>query len=210
MISFVKLGVRWSGRLVMEKGRAASFVWFAGGALLLGYVVVLAPINGRLESESLREPGLKAQFEEKLVLASALKAWHDRKATLASELVNLEKSLAGHPSLPFDNLMQMARGHGIQVMSLEREGVPRQGEAYVDEFARVRMSGSFVAFARFVDDLANMRSANTTLRDMRWVAGAGQTVELEAMVQAYRPLSPQELAAKLARGGKTSPPKGAR
>ena len=67
-----------------------------------------------------------------------------------------------------------------------------------------------LTFARFVDDLANLRSANTTLRDMRWTAGAGQLVELEAMAQAYRPLSPQELAAKQARAGKSSPPKGAR
>jgi type IV pilus assembly protein PilO len=175
--------------------------WF-GAALAVvvaGWFVVVSTAADELQAERDREPGLKADYRNKLAQAVNLTELRKQKLQVQEYVTQLEKQLPGKAEMDalLSDINQAGLGRGLQ-FELFRPGQVEVKEYYAELPITIRVTGRYHDIGSFAADVANL-SRIVTLHNLNIGAVAKDTsgnLVMDATARTYRYLDTSEVDAQ--------------
>jgi type IV pilus assembly protein PilO len=175
--------------------------WF-GAALavvLAGWFVVVSTAAEELQVERDREPGLKADYRNKLAQAVNLTELRKQKLQVQEYVTQLEKQLPGKAEMDalLSDINQAGLGRGLQ-FELFRPGQVEVKEYYAELPITIRVTGRYHDIGSFAADVANL-SRIVTLHNLNIAAAPKDTsgvLAMDATARTYRDLDTSEIDAQ--------------
>jgi type IV pilus assembly protein PilO len=175
--------------------------WF-GAALavvVLGWFVALSTAAEELQSERDREPGLKADYRNKLGQAVNLTELRKQKLQVQEYVTQLEKQLPGKAEMDalLSDINQAGLGRGLQ-FELFRPGQVEVKEYYAELPITIRVTGRYHDIGSFAADVANL-SRIVTLHNLNIAPVARDNsgnLAMDATARTYRYLDTSEVDAQ--------------
>ena len=175
--------------------------WF-GAALAVvvaGWFVVVSTAADELQAERDREPGLKADYRNKLAQAVNLTELRKQKLQVQEYVTQLEKQLPGKAEMDalLSDINQAGLGRGLQ-FELFRPGQVEVKEYYAELPITIRVTGRYHDIGSFAADVANL-SRIVTLHNLNIGAVARDTsgnLAMDATARTYRYLDTSEVDAQ--------------
>ena len=183
--------------------KLAAFLFVMLIACGLGYYLLLADEQTRLEQEVAQEPVHQEDFKKKLGQAVNLPELRKQKSQVEEYVTQLEKQLPGQAEMDalLSDINQAGIGRGLQ-FELFRPGSELVKDYYAEKPIAVRVTGRYHDFGAFAADISNL-SRIVTLHNLQvGSTGGGGKVDasgllaLEATARTYRYLDPSEVAAQ--------------
>ena len=183
---------------------------WAGAALavvVLGWFVVLSTAAEELQSERDREPGLKADYRNKLGQAVNLTELRKQKLQVQEYVTQLEKQLPGKAEMDalLSDINQAGLGRGLQ-FELFRPGQVEIKEYYAELPITIRVTGRYHDIGSFAADVANL-SRIVTLHNLNIAPlprDTSGTLTMDATARTYRYLDTSEVDAQRRAAAKTA------
>jgi type IV pilus assembly protein PilO len=183
---------------------------WAGAALavvVLGWFVVLSTAAEELQSERDREPGLKADYRNKLGQAVNLTELRKQKLQVQEYVTQLEKQLPGKAEMDalLSDINQAGLGRGLQ-FELFRPGQVEVKEYYAELPITIRVTGRYHDIGSFAADVANL-SRIVTLHNLNIAPlprDTSGTLTMDATARTYRYLDTSEVDAQRRAAAKTA------
>ena len=199
--------------------KLAAFVALAVLVVLLGWFLVLQSANDELEAERAKEPGLRAEYRNKLAQAVNLPELRKQKLQVEEYVTQLEKQLPGKAEMDalLSDINQAGIGRGLQ-FELFRPGQVVVKDYYAELPIAIRVTGRYHDIGAFAADIANL-SRIVTLHNLniaiapaqgqqaagQQVAGQQGSLGMDATARTYRYLDPSEIDAQKKEKAKASP-----
>ena len=188
--------------------KLAAWMGAALAVVVLGWFVVLSTAAEELQSERDREPGLKADYRNKLAQAVNLTELRKQKLQVQEYVTQLEKQLPGKAEMDalLSDINQAGLGRGLQ-FELFRPGQVEVKEYYAELPITIRVTGRYHDIGSFAADVANL-SRIVTLHNLNIVPVARDNsgnLTMDATARTYRYLDTSEVDAQR----KASAPKAA-
>lgn len=157
-----------------------------------------------LEAEQLKETGLRADYQKKLVQAVNLEALRKQREQVQQYVTQLEKQLPSKAEMDalLSDINQAGLGRSL-IFELFRPGQVSVREYYAELPIAVRVSGRYHDIGSFASDIAHL-SRIVTLNNMNVTPTRDGTLTLEATAKTFRYLDNDEVAAQR----KAAAPKG--
>jgi type IV pilus assembly protein PilO len=177
--------------------------WFAVTVVVVvaGWFLLLTTADDELEAERNKEPTLKADYRSKLAQAVNLPELRKQKLQVEEYVTQLEKQLPGKAEMDalLSDINQAGIGRGLQ-FELFRPGQVVVRDYYAELPIAIRVTGRYHDIGSFTADVANL-SRIVTLHNLT-IAGAGNSLGMDATARTYRYLDPNEVAQQKAAAGK--------
>jgi type IV pilus assembly protein PilO len=171
----------------------------------LGYVVLLADEQARLEAEHAREPQLRQDYKAKLAQAVNLPELRKQKSQVEEYVTQLEKQLPGKAEIDslLSDISSAGVGRGLQ-FELFRPGQVLVKDYYAELPIALKVSGRYHDIGAFAADVSNL-SRIVTLHNLVVVAPASPNspLSMEATARTYRYLDSAEVAEQKKAASKT-------
>jgi type IV pilus assembly protein PilO len=175
--------------------------WF-GAALAVvvaGWFLVVSSAADELQGERDREPGLKADYRNKLAQAVNLTELRKQKLQVQEYVTQLEKQLPGKAEMDalLSDINQAGLGRGLQ-FELFRPGQVEVKEYYAELPITIRVTGRYHDIGSFAADVANL-SRIVTLHNLSLAAppkDASGVLAMDATARTYRYLDATEVDAQ--------------
>ena len=150
--------------------KLAAWMGAALAVVVLGWFVVLSTAAEELQSERDREPGLKADYRNKLGQAVNLTELRKQKLQVQEYVTQLEKQLPGKAEMDalLSDINQAGLGRGLQ-FELFRPGQVEVKEYYAELPITIRVTGRYHDIGSFAADVANL-SRIVTLHNLNIAA----------------------------------------
>ncbi|MBL8352596.1 MAG: type 4a pilus biogenesis protein PilO [Burkholderiaceae bacterium] len=168
-------------------------------ALLLGWFLLVSGASDALEAERNLEPGLKADYRNKLGQAVNLSELRKQKQQVQEYVTQLERQLPGKAEMDalLSDINQAGIGRGLQ-FELFRPGQVQVKDYYAVLPIALRVTGRYHDVGAFAADVANL-SRIVTLHNLA-IAPVAPNKEpagmltMDAVARTYRYLDEAELA----------------
>jgi type IV pilus assembly protein PilO len=165
----------------------------------LGWFVALSTAAEELQSERDREPGLKADYRNKLGQAVNLTELRKQKLQVQEYVTQLEKQLPGKAEMDalLSDINQAGLGRGLQ-FELFRPGQVEVKEYYAELPITIRVTGRYHDIGSFAADVANL-SRIVTLHNLNIAPVARDNsgnLAMDATARTYRYLDTSEVDAQ--------------
>jgi len=179
--------------------KVAAWMGATLAVVVLGWFVVLSTAADELQSERDREPGLKADYRNKLGQAVNLTELRKQKLQVQEYVTQLEKQLPGKAEMDalLSDINQAGLGRGLQ-FELFRPGQVEVKEYYAELPITIRVTGRYHDIGSFAADVANL-SRIVTLHNLNIAPVARDTsgtLTMDATARTYRYLDTSEVAAQ--------------
>jgi type IV pilus assembly protein PilO len=179
--------------------KLAAWMGAALAVVVLGWFVVLSTAAEELQSERDREPGLKADYRNKLGQAVNLTELRKQKLQVQEYVTQLEKQLPGKAEMDalLSDINQAGLGRGLQ-FELFRPGQVEVKEYYAELPITIRVSGRYHDIGSFAADVANL-SRIVTLHNLNIAPlprDTSGTLTMDATARTYRYLDTSEVDAQ--------------
>jgi type IV pilus assembly protein PilO len=177
--------------------RVAAFLVVGLIAIAVGYFVLLADEQVRLDAELAREPQLEESFRSKAGQSANLPELRKQKSQVEEYVSQLEKQLPGKAEMDalLSDINQAGLGRGLQ-FELFRPSSELVRESYAEQPISIKVAGRYHDFGSFAADVSNL-SRIVTLHNLEIKqvdrSGAG-LLQMEATARTYRYLDPAEIA----------------
>ena len=175
---------------------------WAGAALAVvvaGWFLLLSTAADELQAERDREPGLKADYRNKLAQAVNLTELRKQKLQVQEYVTQLEKQLPGKAEMDalLSDINQAGLGRGLQ-FELFRPGQVEVKEYYAELPITIRVTGRYHDIGSFAADVANL-SRIVTLHNLNIAPvprDTSGTLAMDATARTYRYLDTSEVEAQ--------------
>ena len=179
--------------------KLAAWMGAAMAVVVLGWFVVLSTAAEELQSERDREPGLKADYRNKLGQAVNLTELRKQKLQVQEYVTQLEKQLPGKAEMDalLSDINQAGLGRGLQ-FELFRPGQVEVKEYYAELPITIRVTGRYHDIGSFAADVANL-SRIVTLHNLNIAPlprDTSGTLTMDATARTYRYLDTSEVDAQ--------------
>ena len=187
--------------------KLAAWMGAALAVVVLGWFVVLSTAAEELQSERDREPGLKADYRNKLGQAVNLTELRKQKLQVQEYVTQLEKQLPGKAEMDalLSDINQAGLGRGLQ-FELFRPGQVEVKEYYAELPITIRVTGRYHDIGSFAADVANL-SRIVTLHNLNIAPlprDTSGTLTMDATARTYRYLDASEVDAQRRAAAKTA------
>ncbi|MCW5661751.1 MAG: type 4a pilus biogenesis protein PilO [Burkholderiaceae bacterium] len=188
--------------------KLATWVGAALAVVVAGWFLVVSTAADELQAERDREPGLKADYRNKLAQAVNLTELRRQKLQVQEYVTQLEKQLPGKAEMDalLSDINQAGLGRGLQ-FELFRPGQVEVKEYYAELPIAIRVTGRYHDIGSFAADVANL-SRIVTLHNLNIAAAPRDTsgnLLMDATARTYRYLDTSEVdAQRKAAAGKTA------
>lgn len=187
--------------------KLAAWMGAALAVVVLGWFVVLSTAAEELQSERDREPGLKADYRNKLGQAVNLTELRKQKLQVQEYVTQLEKQLPGKAEMDalLSDINQAGLGRGLQ-FELFRPGQVEVKEYYAELPITIRVTGRYHDIGSFAADVANL-SRIVTLHNLNIAPvprDTSGTLTMDATARTYRYLDTSEVDAQRRAAAKTA------
>jgi len=187
--------------------KLAAWMGAALAVVVLGWFVVLSTAAEELQSERDREPGLKADYRNKLAQAVNLTELRKQKLQVQEYVTQLEKQLPGKAEMDalLSDINQAGLGRGLQ-FELFRPGQVEVKEYYAELPITIRVTGRYHDIGSFAADVANL-SRIVTLHNLNIAPlprDTSGTLTMDATARTYRYLDTSEVDAQRRAAAKTA------
>jgi type IV pilus assembly protein PilO len=175
--------------------------------VVLGWFVLLSTAAEELQSERDREPGLKADYRNKLGQAVNLTELRKQKLQVQEYVTQLEKQLPGKAEMDalLSDINQAGLGRGLQ-FELFRPGQVEVKEYYAELPITIRVTGRYHDIGSFAADVANL-SRIVTLHNLNIAPvprDSSGILAMDATARTYRYLDTSEVDAQRRAAAKTA------
>ena len=187
--------------------KLAAWMGAALAVVVLGWFLVLSTAAEELQSERDREPGLKADYRNKLGQAVNLTELRKQKLQVQEYVTQLEKQLPGKAEMDalLSDINQAGLGRGLQ-FELFRPGQVEVKEYYAELPITIRVTGRYHDIGSFAADVANL-SRIVTLHNLNIAPVPRDTsgmLTMDATARTYRYLDASEVDAQRRAAAKTA------
>ena len=187
--------------------KLAAWMGAALAVVVLGWFVVLSTAAEELQSERDREPGLKADYRNKLAQAVNLTELRKQKLQVQEYVTQLEKQLPGKAEMDalLSDINQAGLGRGLQ-FELFRPGQVEVKEYYAELPITIRVTGRYHDIGSFAADVANL-SRIVTLHNLNIAPvprDSSGILAMDATARTYRYLDTSEVDAQRRAAAKTA------
>ena len=187
--------------------KLAAWMGAALAVVVLGWFVLLSTAAEELQSERDREPGLKADYRNKLAQAVNLTELRKQKLQVQEYVTQLEKQLPGKAEMDalLSDINQAGLGRGLQ-FELFRPGQVEVKEYYAELPITIRVTGRYHDIGSFAADVANL-SRIVTLHNLNIAPlprDTSGTLTMDATARTYRYLDTSEVDAQRRAAAKTA------
>jgi type IV pilus assembly protein PilO len=187
--------------------KLAAWMGAALAVVVLGWFLVLSTAAEELQSERDREPGLKADYRNKLGQAVNLTELRKQKLQVQEYVTQLEKQLPGKAEMDalLSDINQAGLGRGLQ-FELFRPGQVEVKEYYAELPITIRVTGRYHDIGSFAADVANL-SRIVTLHNLNIAPVPRDTsgmLTMDATARTYRYLDTSEVDAQRRAAAKTA------
>ena len=187
--------------------KLAAWMGAALAVVVLGWFVVLSTAAEELQSERDREPGLKADYRNKLGQAVNLTELRKQKLQVQEYVTQLEKQLPGKAEMDalLSDINQAGLGRGLQ-FELFRPGQVEVKEYYAELPITIRVTGRYHDIGSFAADVANL-SRIVTLHNLNIAPvprDSSGILAMDATARTYRYLDTSEVDAQRRAAAKTA------
>ena len=187
--------------------KLAAWMGAALAVVVLGWFLVLSTAAEELQSERDREPGLKADYRNKLGQAVNLTELRKQKLQVQEYVTQLEKQLPGKAEMDalLSDINQAGLGRGLQ-FELFRPGQVEVKEYYAELPITIRVTGRYHDIGSFAADVANL-SRIVTLHNLNIAPvprDTSGTLTMDATARTYRYLDTSEVDAQRRAAAKTA------
>lgn len=177
--------------------RIAVYVAVAIAAIALGYFLLLADEQAKLDAELAREPQLEENFRGKAGQAANLPELRKQKSQVEEYVTQLEKQLPGKAEMDalLSDINQAGLGRGLQ-FELFRPSSELVRDYYAEQPISIKVAGRYHDFGSFAADVANLSRIVTlhNLQIAQVARDASGLLQMEATARTYRYLDPNEVA----------------
>jgi len=184
--------------------KIATWAILATLVVVVGWFLLLTPVDEQLEVERSKESTLKQDYRGKLAQAVNLEELRKQKLQVEEYVTQLEKQLPGKAEMDalLSDINQAGLGRGLQ-FELFRPGQVVVKDYYAELPISVRVSGRYHDIGSFAADIANL-SRIVTLHNLTIAPTKDVGVlSMEAMARTYRYLDTNEVnEMKAANAGK--------
>ena len=160
-----------------------------------------------LEQGYAEEQKLRRTYREKVLQSQNLDILREQRASVLSEVTQLEKQLPGKAEMDamLSEINQAGTGRGLQ-FELFKPGQVQLKEHYAELPIDIRLSGNYHALAGFVSDIANLPRIVTI--DHIGMTRQKDIQAFQAVAHTYRYLDKTEIDAQKKRQAEMSKQKG--
>jgi type IV pilus assembly protein PilO len=179
--------------------KLAAWLGAALAVVVAGWFLVVSTAADELQGERDREPGLKADYRNKLAQAVNLTELRKQKLQVQEYVTQLEKQLPGKAVMDalLSDINQSGLGRGLQ-FELFRPGQVEVKEYYAELPITIRVTGRYHDIGSFAADVANL-SRIVTLHNLSLAAppkDASGVLAMDATARTYRYLDATEVDAQ--------------
>ncbi len=174
----------------------ASLVIMIAAILGLAYYFVFADLQDQIERQQAKEVQLKETFLDKKRQVANLAALEKQLQEIESSFGALLKQLPTKAEMPalLTEINQAGVGRGL-LFELFRPGSETKAAQIATLPIQIRLSGSYVELATFVNDVAQL-SRIVTIGDISLTPNGSDRLQLQATAKTYRALEAGEQTAK--------------
>jgi len=179
--------------------KLAAWLGATVAVVVIGWFSVLSAAADELQGERDREPGLKADYRNKLGQAVNLTELRKQKLQVQEYVTQLEKQLPGKAEMDalLSDINQAGLGRGLQ-FELFRPGQVEVKEYYAELPITIRVTGRYHDIGSFAADVANL-SRIVTLHNLNIAAVSKDNsgnLAMDATARTYRYLDTSEVDAQ--------------
>ena len=174
----------------------ASLVIMIAAILGLAYYFVFADLQDQIERQQAKEVQLKDSYLDKKRQVANLAALEKQLQEIESSFGALLKQLPTKAEMPalLTEINQAGVGRGL-LFELFRPGNESKTAQIATLPIQIRLSGSYVELATFVNDVAQL-SRIVTIGDITLTPNGNDRLQLQATAKTYRALEAGEQTAK--------------